>query len=115
MTTESRIKSINAQLSKLNRTVKRLETQRTALTQRSRLERAKKAGVVVGGYYKAIPTYISGNVVIGKCLKIQTENWNDNVLIGLVIPAQGKFPERTTFISLDSYEFQKVLKPGARK
>jgi hypothetical protein len=108
VTLTDKLKAIDQQIEKHDIETKKLAERRETLVKQERLERAKKAGVVVGGYYKAIPVNNQGDVLIGKCLKIDTNHWRSEVQIVLQVPKSGRFMERTVFVSLDHWKFEKA-------
>jgi hypothetical protein len=113
--TKRQLKAINTQLEKLSTESKRLEEQRERLTKQDRLDKAKRAGVAVGGYYRAIPVERGGDVLEGKVKKIDTNHWRSNVQVSMLVAANGRFRERIVFLDLEQFEFEKIAAPKKAK
>jgi hypothetical protein len=111
----AKLKAVEAKLAKLQKETKQLQKLKEQLEQEQALEAVKKSGVVAGGHYKAIPTDRAGDVFEGKVLKVQKPKWGYGVQVLILVPAKGRYNERTVYLDLKHYQLEKVTKPSKVK
>jgi hypothetical protein len=68
--------TIKQRIAKLQGEINRLQKKQVEQNRKDQLKTVKRAGIVVGGYYQAIPLEHAGDVLVGKVLKVGMSRWN---------------------------------------
>lgn len=111
MALTAQIKAKQARLARLTKETKQVEKELRSLQQQNTLDKVKQSGVTVGKFFKAIPTENAGDVLEGKVIRVQPISYRGGVRIIMLVPAKGRFMQRTVYIDLDRYELEPIPAP----
>lgn len=112
---QDQLTALKAEIAKLDKKAKQLGARRRKLEQAISVDSVVKLGIKKGLYCKAIPTENAGDVFVGKVLRILPAQYGYGPRIPLLVPAKGRFMERTVFVDLKRYDLERVSPPQKEK